>query len=251
MIDFASPLEIIIGFVSSVIIVFYAYKKQSLSLSGSLSAFVLGLIVSLFGGWDFILILFAFFISSSLLSKLDNNKSKDKIHDPRTIVQVLANGGIGAFLVVGYAFAQEDLKSIFRLLYMISFAVATADTWASEIGKLSKQRPIHIITFKSIKKGLSGGVTWLGTIASFFGSLFVYAFSFLSPLIILYGFMGSLLDSILGTIQRKYLTKEHGLVEVLEEYHVVIEQQGLMFLDNNMVNFLSNLIVVSVAAAFI
>lgn len=252
MIQFTSLEEIVTGALFSVLIVIYAYKKQSLTLSGSLSAFGLGLLVSVFGGWDFILILFAFFISSSLLSKLHNNQSNNKDHQPRTIIQVLANGGIGAVLVIGFAVASEDnLKSTYRLLYMISFAIATADTWASEIGKLSKQNPIHIFTFKSIKRGLSGGVTLLGTIASFFGSVFVYTLSFLNPLIIFYGFIGSLVDSVLGTLQRKYVTKDHGLVEVLEEHHVVDGIKGLIFLDNNLVNFLSNLIVVGVAAAFL
>jgi len=111
----------------------------------------------------------------------------------------------------------------------VSIAAANADTWASEIGKLYRDRNVSIVTFKPIKKGESGGISLLGTLASVLGSaLIALSFSVMygfatdfgmqlvvkSLLITLCGIIGSIADSYLSILlQGKYLNKESGEIE--------------------------------------
>ena len=97
-----------------------------------------------------------------------------------------------------------------------------SDTWATEFGKLSKQKPVSIITLLPIQHGLSGGITRIGTLGSLLGAclmgmLIWYALSMPSLIIygiILSGFMAALIDSMLGaTVQGKYETQTGEIIE--------------------------------------
>ena len=186
-------------------------------------------------------VLFAFFVSSSLFSVLYKG---EKRHSNRTYKQVLANGLIGVILSILYLVYNDEL---FKLLYTISFAVSTADTWAGEIGKLSKYKPRNIVTWKQTDYGLSGSVTVLGTIASFGGSVFISLFLFLNYHVILWGFLGSIVDSFLGTLQVKYKVAHGGIVENVIDKQDIEQVLGISWLSNNVVNFTSNVIIVFIA----
>jgi uncharacterized membrane protein len=101
-----------------------------------------------------------------------------------------------------------------------AYASANADTWASEIGVLSALRPVSLLTFRPVPRGLSGGVTLLVLDASLGRALFVgvlfslegiisskagTGFVFRLGTVTAAGMLGSLVDSILGsTIQAQY-----------------------------------------------
>jgi len=231
-------LSVLIGILISFSISFIAYKKQSLSLSGFYMSIVVGTVIYVCGGLYFMAVLFAFFVSSSLFSLLQKG---EKRHSLRTYKQVLANGIIG--VVISVLFFIENAE-IYKLLYTISFAVSTADTWASEIGKLSKYKPRHIISWKPTNVGLSGSVSILGTIASFLGSVFMSAFLLFNYHVIVWGFLGSIVDSFLGTIQVKYVLSDGTVVERLEREEVYSHTTGCKWITNSTVNFLSNVIIV-------
>ena len=75
------------------LIAILAYKKKWLTLSGSISAVVLGLIVLWMGGVSAFVVFLFFFVSSSLVSKLSKFVNRrEKKGNRRDIVQVLANG---------------------------------------------------------------------------------------------------------------------------------------------------------------
>ena len=52
-------------------------------------------------------------------------------------------------------------------------AAANSDTWASEIGSMSKGKPISVKTFKRAERGTSGAVSLLGTFAAVVGSFLI------------------------------------------------------------------------------
>ncbi len=146
------------------------------------------------------------------------------------------------------------------LAFAASFAVANSDTWASEIGTLSKNPPVSIINGKPLPRGLSGGISLLGTVASLAGSAFIatvfslgcaHFYTTLEPswrvfaLITASGFIGSLVDSVLGaTVQGKFYSRMHG--RVVEEADYLGEKTrhltGLPFITNDLVNLSSALL---------
>ena len=221
------------------------YYLKFLSVSGYYSGFLMASIITFLGGLKFLTPLVLFFIFSSLLSIL-SNENNITIKPKRSIIQVYANGGIGLLICCYNYFNPSDMN---YYLFLCSISAAISDTWATEIGKFSKSDPVSIINFKRVNKGYSGGVTFLGLLGSILGPTLLtfscwlsYNFSLrLFLIIIIIGFLGSILDSIFGaTIQGKYKNKLGELVEVKEKNNKKIS--GYELIDNNMVNFINTLI---------
>jgi uncharacterized protein (TIGR00297 family) len=233
--------DFVIGFILSMLIGVLAYKKESLSESGVLTALVLGTLIFGFAGWFAFLVLISFFVLSSLIS----NFNPDKKSSRRTAVQVLSNGLIATIAgMLYYVYGNFE----FLVLLVASIAMAASDTWSSEIGRLSKNDPRHIFTFKVMKKGLSGGVSLLGFSASILAGFVFSALIFIITdqliyvfLVFIFAFLGSLIDSMLGTIQAKY--RDLSTNEIVEnQYEGSIYYSGFTWISNNKVNLLSNLI---------
>lgn len=247
------------GLVLSFAIASLAYKKKSLSVSGLIAATIYGTGLYSFGGLFFFIVMISFFLSSSLLSRYKNREKKvfDDIYEKggkRDYTQVIANG-LPSFIFAYLFYLTQN--PTFALGLGTSLAAANADTWASELGVLSKKNPVSIITGKPLSKGMSGGVTAFGTLASFLGALFISiiftlgynlgAFPTTSLFIIFIlcligGFLGSLIDSFLGaTVQGIFYDQSRGL---LTEKKVSVEAEnklvkGHKLISNNIVNFLS------------
>lgn len=257
-------METLIGGFFSIIIAGLAFKKKSLDLSGFIGATILGTLIYTFGGVCFYTIMMVFFISSSVLTKIKNENKLEDIYEKdkkgRSYIQVLANGGVG--LILSYIFYKTN-NDMYYLIYCISFAAANADTWASEVGVLSTKNPVSLITFKKVKRGESGGVTFLGTLASFMGASLIAIFFVIGYLnigngdklvyyftiCIVLGFLGSIIDSILGeTIQVKYKSSNEELVEVYSRDSNLSRVKGIPRVNNDVINLLSNIIVVFIGA---
>lgn len=255
-------MNFILGALLSSIISLYAYNKKSLSKSGVFAAIILGGSLYFLGGLYFFIMMISFFISSSILSKY-KKKFKQKIEymnqktDKRDYTQVIANSLPALIYAILYFYTNMN---IFILGFATTFSATNSDTWASEIGVLSKKKPLSILKFKKLETGMSGGVTLLGTIASFAGSLFLsiifiigYFIRFNSKtnlqevlvlffLTLLGGFLGSIIDSILGdSIQGIYYNEKKKILT--EKKHDDNKKnkliKGYNFIDNNLVNLLS------------
>lgn len=205
------------------------------------------------------------FASSSLLSKVHNKQKleSEKVlgkSGPRDYVQALANLGVATVCFLIYSFSNNV---IWVAAGVGSVATGNADSWASEIGSMSKKPPFSILTFKPMRPGISGGVSALGTLAGLAGSLFIACTSFftlqaldqidVSLLSFLFatslaGFVGMLFDSLLGVLfQALYLDPHtHQTTERQEGNRLV---KGITWMSNDLVNFLSTLFGGLVAAA--
>jgi uncharacterized protein (TIGR00297 family) len=213
-------MQLVIGALGALLVAGAAYWKQSLSLSGMLAAVVMGTIYFGAGNAFWFGILLLFFISSSLLSKLrhDNKAELEQTYAKtgrRDAGQVFANGGIGMLVVLLNAVYPLELWSF---LFIGVMATVTSDTWATEIGTLSKKPPRSILTGKVLPAGASGGVSLQGTLAAAAGGVLIGAGSWLLQtwagmpaqafwLIAVAGLLGGLAgafaDSILGaTVQQ-------------------------------------------------
>tara|TARA_Y200000002_G_scaffold328062_1_gene291500 strand:- start:3884 stop:4711 length:828 start_codon:yes stop_codon:yes gene_type:complete len=141
-----------------------------LTLDGSTSAWLLGVITFGIAGIEGAAILIFFFISSSLLSK--NSRSLDDVRElkfRRTCAQVWANGfWFGFFILLGLL---VDLE-LFKVAAYSSIAFATSDTWASEIGgNRIKGTTWSINGFQKVPPGTDGAISFAGTFAAVGGSL--------------------------------------------------------------------------------
>ncbi|MBD3948799.1 DUF92 domain-containing protein [Tuanshanicoccus lijuaniae] len=234
-----------------------AYFTKRLTLSASIMAVIVSCSYYYFGDAFSWLTLLLLFFSSSMIQLLKELHPDIQHHlakrDQRTVKQVLANALPGIiFLIIGHL----SKTPIGYFAAIASIAGATADTWASEIGILSRTQPIHLLTFQPIENGESGGISPLGTFASLAGSAFIIIINLIchalwhTPLLshyslkiilvlILCGFTGSLMDSLFGcTIQVKYqLPQSKRIVETFENSSTKV--QGIPFIDNSAVNFLA------------
>lgn len=208
--------QIILALLFSGLVAALAYWRGSLAASGAAGAVLVGTIVYGLGGWIWGVLLALFFISSSLLSHYKEREKQavaekfDKGHR-RDVGQVLANGGAGAFVALLHGF----FPSPFWLpLFIGTIATVTADTWATELGTLSRRPPRLITTGRVVPVGTSGGISPFGTAVSLAGGLLIGLVAGLlgqSDILLLTlagglgGLAGSLSDSFLGaTVQQIY-----------------------------------------------
>lgn len=210
-----------LGMVFALFVAIVSYRLRFLSQSGAMGTFLLGVLVFGVGRWNFALPILTFFVLSSLLSKL-GKKRKSKLLSVfekggvRDLGQVLANGGIAGLLVIFWYFFQSDL---FYVLFVAALAAVTADTWATEIGVMSKAAPRSILTLKSVPMGTSGGITLVGTLGAAAGATIVGLVGLLAAprhssaimslpalyVVIFSGLVASFVDSLLGaTVQAQF-----------------------------------------------
>ncbi|UZW67476.1 DUF92 domain-containing protein [Priestia flexa] len=241
-------IYVIICFVS-----FIGYVLRVLSRSGAIMAAAVG--ISIYIGFELkgLLLLGMFFGTSTFFSQYKKVKKKlveEKVakHDQRDHIQVAANGGVAALSALLF-FSFES--HVFLMMFAVSLAAANADTWASEIGVLSKKKPVFILTFKQVDPGTSGAISILGTAASIGGSLIIaatafYAFPELSIIeclfISMFGFLGNLIDTFLGaTIQLRYRCSVCFLQTEKEQHCGIptLYEKGWNYCNNDAVNLLS------------
>jgi uncharacterized protein (TIGR00297 family) len=247
-----------------------SYRVRALSISGAAGAFIVGLIVFVVGGISASIALFTFFVFGSLLSKLPRNDQSTKPigHSERNWKQVAANGGVpcGALLLM---VARPDLREETSMLFLGSIATMFADTSATEIGTRYGKHAINILTFKPIKAGTSGGVSFIGSLASIAAPALIAVLHLLSrPLgelcefqgarwvmpIVAGGFLGTVGDSILGaSVQAKYRGGEcDKLVESRKHCNDdATLVHGFEWIGNNAVNAMASLIGAIVSLALL
>ncbi|MFM8323057.1 MAG: DUF92 domain-containing protein [Chloroflexota bacterium] len=168
--------QLLIGLAMGVLIAAAAYKAQALSFSGAVAAALSGGLVFGLGGLSWALLLLGFFISSSGLSRafakrkagLSEKFSKGSRRD---WAQVLANGGLGALLAVLHVLLPGQAWPWWA--FAGAMAAVNADTWATELGVLSKTPPRLLTTLRPVERGESGAVSALGTLAAFSGAALI------------------------------------------------------------------------------
>jgi uncharacterized protein (TIGR00297 family) len=267
--------QLALGFVISGLIGIVAYRRQSLSKSGVAGAVIVGTIIFGCGGWVWGLLLIAFFVLSSLLSHY-KKAAKERLAEKfakghrRDLGQALANGGAGALIALAHLFYPGP---VMLAAFVGAMATVNADTWATELGVLSRRPPRLVTTWRTVDPGTSGGVSALGTLASLAGALAlgltttgfvaidglmggavnttlgsdgVLGGALLVPSAVLGGLTGSLFDSLLGaTVQaiyyspaRRQETEKRFDPGGVPNVHV----RGWRWLGNDGVNFISSLV---------
>lgn len=225
-----------------------AHRKKSITHDGIVAALLTAICLYSLGGPYLGASLLVFFILGSIISKISNpSKSKavesQEGEEARNWVQVVCNSLPATVLVFLYYIYPE--KRIYLLLAFGVFSSAAADTFASELGMLNRGRVYNILTFKEVPNGLSGGVSFLGfasgALGSFILSLLSYPQFGLRGMVYItfIGFIGSIIDSIIGaSLQRKYVS-EKGSLQDKKTSLADKPSKGYFLISNNIVNLLT------------
>lgn len=220
---------------------------SSLQKSGAFAAVFLGWMLCFFGGFIFLIPPLFFLCGSVLIAKLIPQKKINPTQNhelPRDHLQVWCNGLIFLLLIALYAIFQ--LPSLL-FAAAVSMGMACADTWSSEVGTRIHSPTIDILNFRKINPGVSGGVSFYGTLAALIAAiLFAILWDTLFDLnekswilLVSFSFLGMLIDSILGAgFQKKYITPQLISDQPLPGAH----KAGISWLGNNGVNIISQII---------
>ncbi len=171
-------------------------------------------------GLLFVLLMLYFLTLSAAVTWIGINKKKAMgLYQPtRGMYNVMANGAgplimAAAFFVSGYL-GSAPMTTLSAVGFIASVAAITADKFGSELGVLDGM-PRMIFTLRKVKRGVSGGVTWLGLAAGLLGSALIAlaAFAFVGSwkiggpyvflAVLLSGFIGTLVDSVLGYYEER------------------------------------------------
>jgi uncharacterized protein (TIGR00297 family) len=167
----------------------------------------------------------------------------------KDFIEIFVNGVWAVVAIIIYAFSKNQT---FLHIALIAMSAGFADSLASDVGSLSKNKPYDFIKRKRVEKGVSGGVTVLGCMASFLGAMiFAVAIKFICNLpyyqiaiICALIYLGVIVDSILGsTIQVKFKCEVCGKITEKEAHcgNKTTAIEGIKFVNNDVVNCLSGL----------
>jgi len=116
------------------------------------------------------------------------------------------------------------LGEVLKAGYIAAIATVTGDTLSSEIGILSKKKPILITTLEKVKHGENGAISLLGEIAGAIGALIIGIGAYFVGLAslkisltaaLIGGVVGFHFDSLLGAIFERRRLMSNGTVNFL------------------------------------
>ena len=190
--------NLMMGALVALLVALAALRSKALTRSGAIAAFVVGTLTFAAGSIGTALLLLAFFISSTLLSRAGKKRKKRLVDigkgGARDAWQVLANGGVATACIVAWiVFDHGRGASAWFVAFAGAYAAATADTWGTEIGTLAEEQPHSILTGKPLATGLSGGVSSPGTAAEIAGAVLI---ALLTPVALLLAVPGAMPVSV-------------------------------------------------------
>ena len=208
--------RVLLGLGLNVAIALLALAAGSIDAGGALSAVVIGTVITAGLGVGGFAVMVAFFVLGSLATRFGHH-----VKAARGIAQekggargwrnAWANGGVPAFLAALAGLTAVPLHDLLVLAYAAAVATAAADTCSSEVGKAYGRRTFLITSLRPVAPGTEGAVSLEGTLGGFLGGL-VVAFTGMAfglygareaMLVGVAGLLGSLAESVLGTVAEK------------------------------------------------
>ncbi len=192
-------------------IIAFVLQKRALTRSGLIAALLLDIAVAVALGNFGFLLLILFFMLGVATDRIKKKQTDDKEEKGacRDAAQVLVNGLVPILAAVLYFIFGVRA---FLLAFIASLAEALGDTAASSLGSYSRTT-VDIFKFRKCERGMSGGVSLVGTLAAAVFSAIIplvsFAIGWISPLEVFLltavAFLGVFFDSFLGSVlQAKY-----------------------------------------------
>ncbi|MFC7234308.1 DUF92 domain-containing protein [Halosegnis marinus] len=207
------PTRLGVGLAVTVLLGYVAYALGTASVAGMLTGVLLALFAIVLGGYGWFALLVTFFGLGGLASKYRYDEKTDRgiaeaNEGARGSGNVLANSAAALAAVVAFT-ASEGMAPayapVFRFAFAGAVAAALADTFSSEFGGLF-DAPRLVTTFERVEPGTDGAVTWQGEVAGLAGAALIAGIAALffelgpvaAGLVVLGGFVGMTVDSLLG-----------------------------------------------------
>jgi uncharacterized protein (TIGR00297 family) len=220
--------RIVLGLAVNAAIAALAYFARSIDLPGALSAIAIGTVITAALGLAGLALMIAFFVLGSAFTRLGYAKKAargiaQERGGARGWRHAWANGGVPAFLALMAGFSAAPLRDVLVLAYAAAVATAAADTCSSEVGKAYGRRTFLITTLRPVAPGTEGAISLEGTLGGLFGAAVVAALgAFLglygataAVLVALAGLLGSLAESLVGTVAEKRGWLDNNLLNAL------------------------------------
>lgn len=200
----------------SLLFAYLAYRVSAITQNGMYAGAILAILISIFGGWQFFLLLLVFVGFGAIFAKLPHQFSKHTDqHRPRDAHQILATIGIATIAIVLSRWFSTDAMLVRALLLAALAALATSfsDTLSAELGGRYGGTPRKLLVGKKLPSGESGGMTLFGLAV---GALAAFGYAYLAMIlnilpmktevnIAALALFGNVLDSVLGaTLQSRY-----------------------------------------------
>jgi uncharacterized protein (TIGR00297 family) len=210
------PRRLLLGLAVNGAVALAALLARAIDRAGAVSAIAIGTAITAGLGLSGLALMVAFFVIGTAVTRLGYaTKAARGIAQERRGARgwrhAWANGAVPAFLAVLAGMAAPGLRDLLALAYAGSVATAAADTCSSEVGKAYGRRTWLITTLRRVAPGTEGAVSLEGTAAALAGALAVGAvgvatglFAWGAALVVaLAGFLGSLAESVLGTVAER------------------------------------------------
>jgi len=205
-----------------------AWKARSIDGPGAVSAIVIGTVITAALDLAGLAVMVAFFVVGSGATRLGY-----RVKAARGIAQekggargwrnAWANGGVAAVLALMAGLTGGEARALFVLAYAAAVATAAADTCSSEIGKAYGRRTFLITTFRPVPPGTEGAISLEGTAAGLAAAAIIAGVGAVTGLyapawslaIAGAGLLGSLAESVLGTVAEKRGWLDNDLLNAL------------------------------------
>jgi uncharacterized protein (TIGR00297 family) len=220
--------RVVLGLAVNAAIAALAFFARSIDLPGALSAIAIGTAITAALGLPGLALMIAFFVLGSASTRLGYAKKAargiaQERGGARGWRHAWANGGVPAFLALMAGLSAAPLRDVLVLAYAAAVATAAADTCSSEVGKAYGRRTFLITTLRPVPPGTEGAISLEGTLGGLFGAAAVAALgAFLglygptaAVLVALAGLLGSLAESLVGTVAEKRGWLDNNLLNAL------------------------------------
>ena len=219
---FSLPSNFFYGFLCVVLLTIGSILTKKIDVLGAVVGGFLTLLMFLGLNFAGIGLIFIFFVLGSLVSYYKKSE-KQKLgleqenKGKRSYVHAISNAGVAGFLGF-FAWIFPEKAFLCQVCMCASMCCALSDTFSSELGNIFGKRYFNILNFRADKRGNDGAISVEGTLFGVLGALLMtiysmFAFGFSSGFwIFLAGFLGNLMDSILGaSLQKKGYLNNHSV----------------------------------------
>lgn len=220
----------------------YSVRAGKLTTAAVWTGGLLGVLIFLgagFTGLGLLALFFALGTAASAWKVIDKRQLglAEENKGRRTAGQVMANAGIAGLLGL-LSWQLPTYAPLAQLMLAGSFAAATADTLASELGNIYGRRYYNVLTLRPDTRGLNGVISLEGTLLGTAGSALLavvyclhYGWGAAFWWLLVAGTAGNLVDSVIGATLERRQYVSNNTVNLINTLVGALTAGGLALID--------------------